>query len=48
MNFIEGHETLSDHSYDQVIMKLRQNHFSETFLNIETGLNRFNVYMLFP
>ena len=28
--FSEYYETMSDHSYDQVITKLRQNHFSET------------------
>ena len=49
--FSENHETLSDHSYDQVIMKLRtliltlcQNiYMHEISTNFETGLTRYNV-----
>ena len=49
--FSEDHETLSDHSYDQVIMKLRtliltlcQNiYMHEISTNLETGLTRYNV-----
>ena len=45
------HETLSDYSYDQVIMKLRtliltlcQNiYMHEISANFETGLTRYNV-----
>ena len=47
----EDHETMSDHSYDQVIMKLRtffptlcQNiYMHEISTNFETGLTRYNV-----
>ena len=49
--FSEEHETLSDHCYDQVIMKLRtffltlcQNiYMHEISTNFKTGLTRYNV-----